>query len=325
MPYLSDKVALAAAGFIVAAFLLNPVEQKIIPLSEEDQASLTEAYKIVESANTIEGVRDELGLQDLNFENALYDVQSSRRNLITEYQFSPNVLENGKTVKNGVTDLELQRAADVAEQYRGAILVLSQNSGSWGGVGTAFRISEDLVLTNAHNIGALSGSLPAGIRFELTDINGKVYNADFLGADGLADIALLRLKEPNFDLPYFSISDWSNTYEQDETIVSVGHPSLLGYWTTSVGKAMAGPMYKEENGKKSYMAFAALSISSGASGSPIFDLNGNLEGILYGSSSDDSNRKFSDGTPLASYLELESTTSYSLAYDFREQVLEWAE
>jgi S1-C subfamily serine protease len=325
LPYLSDKVAIALAVAALATMVANPIEQKTIPLSEEKIATLEFSYEVTESFSELEAFRAENFVNSKGFEGALYDIQTKKRFLVAEHQSSSVVFPNGATVDGKITERDIARATELVVEYRGAVLILSQNSGNWGGIGTAFRISPDLVLTNAHNIGAMDGSLPAGIRFNLTDINGAKYEAKFLGADGQADIALLRLNKPNYDLPYFSMDKWSRSYTKDEIVVSVGHPSLLGYWTPTIGTTPMGGMYSEDaKGNKSYSALANLNITSGASGSPVFDLNGNLEGILFATVANFFNAGTKDGYQVAPYLELSGIATYSLAYDFKDKVLAWA-
>jgi S1-C subfamily serine protease len=325
LPYLSDKVAIALAVAALATMVANPIEQKIIPLSEDEIVTLESSAEINESFRELEAFRSENFSHSKGLDSALYDIQTIKRALVAEYQSSQAVFPNGATVDGKITERDITRAATVIEEYRGAVLILSQNSGNWGGVGTAFRISPDLVLTNAHNIGAMNGSLPAGIRFNLTDINGVEYEAKFLGADGTKDIALLRLNESNYDLPYFSMDNWSRSYTKDEIVVSVGHPSLLGYWTPTIGTTPMGGMYSEDDkGNRSYTALANLNITSGASGSPIFDLNGNLEGILFATIANPFKAGTEEGYQVAPYLQLSGIATYSLAYDLKDKVLEWS-
>ncbi len=325
MLYLSDKVALAVAVAAVAAMLTNPVEQEIIPLSEEATQTLQTSVEINESYQQLETFRAENLLNAKGFEISLYNIQTKKRGLVEQYQSSPVVFANGATIDGQITERDLSRASETVAKYRGAVLILSQNSGNWGGVGTAFRISPDLVLTNAHNIGALDGNLPNNIRFTLTDINGKKYDATFLRAEGAADIALLRLSEPNYDLPYFSIDKWATRYTQDEVVVSVGHPASLGYWTPTIGVNQMGGIYSEDGqGNIAYIAMANLSITGGASGSPVFDLDGNLEGILFAGNGNFFDARSQNGYGVSPYLQISGTTVYSLAYDFKSKVLEWA-
>lgn len=315
-------MALAAAA--LAAIVINPVEQKVLPLSEEAVGTLESSVKINESFEKLEAFRSENAINTKSFDAALYDIQTKKRSLVEDYQSSPSTFVNGATINGQITERDISRAEQAVDKYRGAVLILTQNSGNWGGVGTAFRISPDLVLTNAHNIGAMNGSLASGIKFKLIDINGIEHEVSFLGADGLSDIALLRLDKPNYDLPYFSMDRWTTGYTKDEIVVSVGHPALLGYWTPTIGVTPIGNLTQsDENGNAAISALATLNITSGASGSPVFDLDGRLEGIIFSSTVNSFEAGSKNGYKVSPYLESYSITTYSLAYDFKAKVIAW--
>jgi hypothetical protein len=319
---ITDKIATAIAAVIVAAAFLYPVEQKVLPLSEENKNLLISAEERLLDYKGLQEFRENTYTSPIGLDSSVYDIQTKKRSLIAASQYDPKFLVNETEGENGVDVSVLPQAERIANQYRGAIMIFSQRTPGWFGVGTAFRISEDLVLTNAHNLGTVDAAVAKTLDFQLTDIDGTVYKADFLGADDAADLALLRLKEPNYDLPYFSMSRWSSSFISDQTVISIGNPASLGFWTTSVGKTVR-EYYIERNGKQAEGADATIRMSTGASGSPVFGLSGELKGIIHSSPMLFIREPVSEGFSPDSYLRIRTLASYTKVSTIREKVNEW--
>jgi S1-C subfamily serine protease len=319
---ITDKVATIMATVVVVAAFLYPVEQKILPLSDENKALIVESEERLLDYQGIQEFRENTYLEPIALDSSFYDIQTKKRALVAASQYDPKFLINETEGENGVDISDLPRAERVADQYRGAVMIFSQRTPGWFGVGTAFRISEDLVLTNAHNLGTVDKSVADTLDFQLTDIDGTTYKADFLGADDAADVALLRLEEPNYDLPYFSMSNWSSSFISDQTVVSIGNPSSLGFWTTSVGKTVR-EYYVERNGETYEGADATIRMSTGASGSPVFGLSGELKGIIHSSPMLFVRELVSEGFTPDSYLRIRTMASYTKVSSIRERVNEW--
>lgn len=321
---ITDKVAAALAAVAVVAALSYPIEQEILPLSDENKALVVDAKALAEDYQMLEDFREDTYLESIALDSSVYGVQTKKRALVAASQYDSKFLVNDTEGENGVDISDLGRAENIANQYRKAVLILTQRNSGWVGVGTAFRISEDLVLTNAHNLGTVDKDIAKNLDFELTDIDGKTYKADFLGADDGADIALLRLKEPNYDLPYFAMSRWSDSFISDQTVVAIGNPALLGFWTTSVGKTMREYEYFQNNDKKlNKGADASIRMSVGSSGSPIFGLSGELKGIIHSSPGVFLREPVSAGFAPSPYLTIRTVASYTTTSSIREKVNQW--
>jgi S1-C subfamily serine protease len=319
---ITDKIAAAIATAIVAIALVYPTEQKILPLSDDNKALLVESEEMLLDYQGLQDFREATYLEPIGLDSSFYDIQTKKRALIAASQYDPKFLVNETEGENGVDVSELPQAERTANQYRGAVMIFSQRSPGWLGVGTAFRISEDLVLTNAHNLGTVDKAVARTLDFQLTDIEGNIYKADFLGADDAADIALLRLKEPNYDLPYFAMSRWSDGFISDQTVMSIGNPASLGFWTTSVGKTTR-EYYVERKGGRYEGADATIRMSTGSSGSPIFGLYGELKGIIHSSPALFIREPVSEGFSPSSYLQIRTVASYTKVSSIREKVNEW--
>ena len=303
----------SAAIVAVSALSLSPSEPQVLPLSEEQQAALATA---AEYSPALDALKESRKDNVSSFEVGLSKVISDKRVIVEDYQ--SEVFLSDKTTK--VTFEEYKDVVEIAAQYRDASLMLSQIDGNSGGTGTAFLISEDLALTNAHNLNALDGVVPEGLVFYLEDYYGEKYDAEVLGVDGDADVALLRLERATEGLPYFNINNWDLGFKKDEIVVSVGNAGQLGVWTAVVGKTAGVFPF---NGINS--ALASINIATGASGSPVFGLDGRLKGIIYASTADMGivRTNTEENVSVGSHLELNDYTYYLTADEILERVKLW--
>lgn len=307
--YLYATSALVA----VAALTIAPNDPQILPLSDEDQSKLTTAQSYAEVLNSLSDVRENV---PVSFDSGVYQVVAEKRGLVERYQAEAFILG----IDTKVSADEYSTIVSVVEKYKKASMVLSQREGNTAGTGTAFLISEELALTNAHNINALDGVVPEGLTFFLQDYDGNEYDAEVLGVDGKADVALLKLETPATGLPYYDISDWDLGFRSGEIVATIGNAGTLGVWTAAIGETVTALTF---NSIRS--GIATINIASGASGSPVFGIDGKLKGILYASSVDNPNEKAnaSGEVYLNSYLTLNDSTFYLTADEILERYKEW--
>ena len=143
---------------------------------------------------------------------------------------------------------------------------------------TAFLIQPDLAVTNSHNVRDEQGSLRKG-QIVLYTFQGNTVNASVVGDNPGADIALLRLERP-LQLPVLKWGDSRNLSFGDPLFI-IGHPGRMGSWVTHVGvleefwsvEGVAGVNHET-------VSFSAPSMK-GSSGSPVFDMNGDVVAVLY--------------------------------------------
>lgn len=239
-----------------------------------------------------------------------------QRALVEQYQ--TEAFELGITSK--ITEEEFIQGVSIVEQYKRSVLLLKQKDGGYGGNATAFLISDQLALTNAHNLNALDGVVPETLIFFLEDYNGTEYEAQVLGVDGPGDFALLKLSSSISDLPSFPIETWDLGFREGEVVVSIGNAGTLGNWTSTIGRTIQSMDFGGvRNG------LADLNVSPGASGSPVFGLDGRLKGILYASSVDigEERANSENAIRLSSYLTLNSASWYTTSDEILDRVSQW--
>jgi S1-C subfamily serine protease len=171
-----------------------------------------------------------------------------------------------------------------ASGLRDSVLLFSQSkqvdAGYWeGGIATAFLIEPDLAVTNSHNVRSADGSLKGG-QITLFPFQGEPIKASIVGDNPAADIALLRLEKPSL-LPALKWGDVGSMSAGDP-IFTIGNPGMMGSWVTHIG------LIKEIKSVGDYteVRFSAPCMK-GCSGSPIFNMNGEVVAVLFGSLPDD--------------------------------------
>ncbi|GEM_PF-1905646 len=178
----------------------------------------------------------------------------------------------------------IEEVRELASGLRDSVLIFSQYteiaSGSWGGgIATAFLIEPDLAVTNSHNIRGLDGSLRGG-QINLLTFQGKSIKASLVGDNADADVALLRL-EKSLSLPTLK---WGNadSIRVEDPIFTIGNPGMMGSWVTHIGLIN----HIDDTGVYTEIHFSAP-CQKGCSGSPIFNMNGEVVGVLFGASTED--------------------------------------
>ena len=130
-----------------------------------------------------------------------------------------------------------------------------------------------IVLTNAHVIEGAS-------RIVVTTLDGKELEAQVLGSDRDADLAVLKVDAK--DLPHVELGD-SSDLMIGETVVAIGNPFGLGHTVTAGtlsarGRALASRETPLETRFTDFLQTDA-SINPGNSGGPLVNLAGSVIGI----------------------------------------------
>lgn len=139
------------------------------------------------------------------------------------------------------------------------------------GLGSGVIIDADkgYVITNHHVIDGANK-----IRVQLHD--GREYNAELIGSDGMSDVALLKL-EKAVDLTEIKMAD-SDALRVGDFAIAIGNPFGLGQTVTSgIISALGRSGLNLENFENFIQTDAA--INSGNSGGALVNLNGELVGI----------------------------------------------
>ena len=128
-----------------------------------------------------------------------------------------------------------------------------------------------LVLTNAHVIDGAS-------RIVVTTLDGRELEAQVLGSDRDADLAVLKVSERG--LPAVPLGQSADLF-MGETVVAIGNPFGLSHTVTTGVLSARGRTVSSESGETAFTDFLQTdaSINPGNSGGPLVDLAGEVIGI----------------------------------------------
>lgn len=154
----------------------------------------------------------------------------------------------------------------------GTVYISNKIDATTGGSGTGFIVGDNMIVTNNHVI--------AGKNNKITVIgreSPKIYDAELVYTDEIADIAVIKLKDWNTfahdQTPtILKFGNSNDTHEGDKVII-IGHPWGLS-WTVSEGIISAKNRRKGPNPK--YLDQVDAKIYQGNSGGPVFNANGEV-------------------------------------------------
>jgi serine protease Do len=128
-----------------------------------------------------------------------------------------------------------------------------------------------IVVTNAHVIEGAS-------RITVTLLDGRELEADLLGADRDADLAVLKVKETG--LPAIPLGKSSDLLI-GETVIAIGNPFGLSHTVTTGVLSAMGRTVPSERGERLFTDFLQTdaSINPGNSGGPLVNLAGEVIGV----------------------------------------------
>ena len=139
-------------------------------------------------------------------------------------------------------------------------------------LGSGFIIDRNgIVVTNAHVIEGAS-------RITVTLLDGRELDADVLGSDRDADIAVLKVKASN--LPAIPLGK-SSDLMIGETVIAIGNPFGLSNTVTAGLLSAQGRTVPSERGERVFTDFLQTdaSINPGNSGGPLVNIGGDVIGI----------------------------------------------
>jgi serine protease Do len=126
------------------------------------------------------------------------------------------------------------------------------------------------VVTNEHVIAAAA-------RIEVTLLDGRRVEAEFVGSAADYDLAVIRLVEPG-PWPYLSV-EFRESLHAGETVLAIGNP--FGHESTVTSGILSGVQRQMESGGRRYTDFLQTdaAINPGNSGGALLTVNGDLIGI----------------------------------------------
>ena len=176
---------------------------------------------------------------------------------------------DGKT--NSYPKEILENVNSISRNLRNSIVVVETP----GGDGTGWFISDTgHIVTNEH---VVEGNETVTIRL----LNGQRFDAHVLGQNKTPDVALLKIEPPHeIRITPLTLGSSANLTETD-TLISIGHPGITGYWITTIGGFKRFSYVISTDGTKSTEMITTVPGKQGSSGSPVFDINGKVVGLVY--------------------------------------------
>lgn len=207
--------------------------------------------------------------------NTNYDtITSHRRNAIT------NAVEKASPAVVSITVTELQKGYTHSRDPFFSFFFERPVMREVQSMGSGFIIREDgLIVTNQH----VASESAKTIKVALT--NGEQYEAELLGADELADLALLKIKGDHPPFPYVKFAD-SESVMVGEWAIAMGNPFGLfsdGQPSVTVGVVSATKRDFKPNPDEPrvYMDMIQTdaAINRGNSGGPLLNSEGEVIGV----------------------------------------------
>ncbi len=158
--------------------------------------------------------------------------------------------------------------ADVVEQVAPAVVtVVSRSSNGMSGSGSGVIISEDgFIITNHHVV-------EGAIRLAVIYADGGRADAELIGSDPLADIAVIRVDGA---VPAVARVGNIETMRPGDTVIAIGSP--LGNFRNTVTAGIISALNRSV-GQMEGLIQTDAAINSGNSGGPLLNLNGEVIGI----------------------------------------------
>lgn len=217
-----------------------------------------------EQAAEVERLRDRLADEQVEFDR-LSDVVLDRQRQLLEMHASRSEPRFSSTTR--------RRAREIGLDARESVVVLDVEGRHSEGTATAWFVTDHHLLTNAHNVEGEFETL-YGITVEQ-----ETFEPELVGrVESLwPDVALLRTDVTGSPL---SVGD-SSSLARDDPLVQVGHPGAeaFGFWAITLGGFSTRISPNDLS--------ATIPGLTGASGSPILDLNGDVVAMTYGAAGED--------------------------------------
>lgn len=171
--------------------------------------------------------------------------------------------------------------------------------------GTGFLINDSTVVTSNHVVSLTDETLASWAEVEGVDVktlkdrlkievvvmNDLTIQASILNASSEMDFAILKLSQQIYDRNYLSIRN-SDDVSATESVYALGYPGevadtqVFNTFTSSDVTISAGTVSKMNQVNNVDVVMTNAKITSGASGGPLVDANGNVIGINMGSTGD---------------------------------------
>ena len=233
----------------ISSFVILSIQ--VVKVNAKTDSSISSLSSQIDSLTKQAEANDEFYQQSLNeLSTTLAQQQSQQEDFQQEI----------KLIKSYQSDF----SAVVEDSVKSVVTVSTANT-----LGSGFIISEDgYIVTNYH---VLEGQRANSLRVITYD--KEVLAADFIGADDIKDLALIKIEA--FDLDRFELAD-SDNLQVGQRVIAIGNPLGLSF-TVTEGIISAvdrtGP-----SGLNEYVQ-TDVSLNPGNSGGPLINTAGEVVGI----------------------------------------------
>lgn len=202
-----------------------------------------------------------------------------------------------------------ERAKTTARNARSAVVTV--RGASAGGTGWVLDAEKGHVVTNAHVV-------IDDESFTIGTFDGKTGTATRVGyhREMMPDLALIQTDLDG--LSEFSIGDES-TLDTGDPLLTIGHPGRYGDWIMSIGR------YDSYRSFSDWM-LSTVPTSRGNSGGPLFTPDGDVVGVISGTTRSGETEDYSKSDELyAEFPEVGELTTSNPVTTLMDSVNEWVE
>lgn len=192
---------------------------------------------------------------------------------ITEVNYNNKKENNYTKAINKAFDTVVEINCTIETTYQTGFFFFESGKQTSNVSGSGVIISEDgYIVTNNHVIEDVKAEEAVKVKL----FNGETYNAKIIGADSRTDLAVLKIDANN--LKYSSFID-SSELVMGEDVIAIGNPLGLGI---SCSNGIISALEKEIYINDVYLTVIQTNaaVNAGNSGGGLFDLNGNIVGIV---------------------------------------------
>ncbi len=207
------------------------------------------------------------------FLNRYWQEKTNLANLAVNNRFQvmqnqiDNLLQNNTAADEEETDGVSYSPAQVYTQCVDAVVAVHSQSSA----GSGFVISADgYIVSNYHVV-------EGATTLSVTTTAGKEYAAKLVGYEEVNDIALLKVEAA--DLPFVKLGS-SDSLVVGEKVVAIGNPLGELTSTLTVGYISAKDRVVTTDGSSLNMLQTDAAINAGNSGGPLFNMLGEVVGII---------------------------------------------
>jgi S1-C subfamily serine protease len=167
----------------------------------------------------------------------------------------------------------IEKAYMVGQSVRNSVVVIETPTGN----GTGWLMSDyGHIMTNQH---VVEGRDSVTVRL----LDGRRFEGPIIGQTTSPDVAVIKIDPPSGMVP-LSVGTTTDLKAGDPLVV-VGHPGIMGYWIATIGTFKKFENVIGDESIEWEGLITTVPGKQGSSGSPMFNLDGQVVGLVYGGQS----------------------------------------